>query len=324
MRALITCHHLQRHFDAFRDELAAAGIEPVLPDIPGQQLDAADMARHITGCDAVIAGDDVIDADVLCAGAETGLKAVIKWGIGTDAIDKQTAKEQGIPVYNTPGVFGEEVADLALSYLLLLMRRLHLMHQSVLEGGWLQVEGRSVHGKTAGIVGLGSIGQAIARRCRAFGMRVLGTDVRPLDAETLAALDMRQLPFEDMLAQSDVVILACNLTPENRHMMNADTFARMRAGSWIINVGRGPLIDEKALIAALDSGHLAGAGLDVFEEEPLPMDSPLRQFDNCVFGTHSGSNTQEAVARINRMTVDILLHVLGVRPDIGFTPNRVA
>jgi len=323
-KALITCMHLQRHFQKFRAEFDAAGVEPVLPPIPGQQFGKEDMERLLPGFDSIIAGDDAISRAAIEAAKAQGLKAIIKWGIGTDGIDKVAARDLGIPVYNTPGVFGEEVADLALSYLLLLLRRLHRMDASVRAGGWLKVEGRSLSGLTAGVVGLGSIGRAIARRCAAFGMAVIGSDEQQIDAVTLEACKTTQVDFHALLARSDVVIVACNLTAENRHLLNADAFAQMKRGSYLVNVARGPLVKEDDLVSALQSGHLAGAGLDVFEVEPLPDDSPLKTMENCVLGTHNGSNTVDAVNRVNRMTVDILFDVLGIRRIEGWQPNRVA
>jgi D-3-phosphoglycerate dehydrogenase len=271
----------------------------------------------------IIAGDDIIDRAALSEAKDKGLKAVIKWGIGTDSIDKAAARDLGIPVFNTPGVFGDEVADLALTYLLLLTRGLHRMDRSVRENGWLKVEGRSLHAMTAGVVGLGSIGRAIARRCAAWGINVVGSDAVPVDADLLAKSSVRQVPIDELLAEADVVLLASALTPDNRHMMNSAAFARMKAGSYLVKVGRGPLVYAAALAAALSDGKLAGAGLDVFEVEPLPAESPLRAFENCVFGTHNGSNTRDAVDRVNRMTVEIALDVLG-RERASFTPNRVA
>lgn len=323
-RVLVTCHHMQRNFEPFRSELEQYGMSAKLPNVFGQQLDADGMRNQIKGCVAVIAGDDVIDASVLEAGRESGLKTVIKWGVGTDSIDKETAAFLDIPVYNTPGVFADEVADLAMTFLLLLTRRLHLMHTSVLEGGWRQIEGRSLNTMTAGIVGLGSNGRAIAERCAAFRMKVLGCDILRLSEAEKEQAGVEQVSFEDLLEASDAVLIACNLTPANRHMISKEALARMREGSYLVNVGRGPLVDETALIEALQSGHLRGAGLDVFEEEPLPAYSPLRSFETCVLGTHSGSNTAEAVARTNRMTIDILLDALGYQKAVGFTPNRVA
>ena len=322
-KALITCHHLQRHFEDFRPRYEAIGVEPILPRIEGQQLDAIAMRDAIVGVDAVIAGDDQIDASVLEAGKASCLKAVIKWGIGTDSIDKAKASELGIPVYNTPGTFANEVADLAISLLLSVLRQTHLMHNSIREGGWRKVQGHSLAGMVSGVIGLGSIGLAIARRTRAFGMTTIGCDVREIAPEVLASNGVTQVNLGALLAKSDAILIACELTPHNRHLLNRDAFAHMKDGVYIVNVSRGPLINEVALCAALRSGKVAGAGLDVFEEEPLPLESALRGFESCVFSTHNGSNTVEAVARVNAMTTDILFYLLGLQ-KIDFTPNRVA
>lgn len=323
-KILITCMHLARHFEKFRPQYEALSVETFIPELAGQQFTAEEMARHIVGMDTVIAGDDAIDARVLDAGKASGLKAVIKWGIGTDGIDKAHAAKLGLPVYNTPGAFGEEVADLAMSHLLMLTRKAHLMDASVRSGGWLKPEGRSLSGLTAGIVGLGSIGQAIIRRAAGFGMTVVGHDVVPIDAETKARLGLRQMSFDNVLAEADVVFLACALTSKTRHLIGAEAIAKMKPGAFLINVARGPLVDEAALAEALAEERLAGAGLDVFEVEPLPADAPLRaQADRCTFTCHNGSNTAEAVERINQMTTDIAFDVLGLK-QVGFRADRVA
>jgi phosphoglycerate dehydrogenase-like enzyme len=323
--ALITCLHLQRSFDRFKPEYEQLGVTPVLPEVPGQQLDASAMASLIRGVDVVIAGDDVINADVLEAGKASNLRAVIKWGVGTDAIDTTAATRLGLPVYNTPGVFADEVADLALSHLLMLARRTHEMHASVLEGGWLQIAGRSLAGLTAGVIGLGSVGCAIARRVTAFGMSVCGYDIRHVPPSEHGIDALRQVDLDAVYAESDVVFIACQLTSDNRHLVSQSAFNRMKKGVLIINVARGGLIDQAALVEALEAGTVAGAGLDVFEDEPLPPDDPLRAFSHrCVFTTHNASNTAEAVARTNRMTTDILFDLLGLKKVERFVPNRVA
>ncbi len=323
-RALITCGHLTRHFEHFRSQFMQHGVEPVIPELTGQQFSAEEMAQHILDADVVIAGDDFIDAAVLDAGKASRLKAVIKWGIGTDSIDKAHASAIGMPVYNTPGVFGEEVADLAFSHLLLLTRGTHLMHTSVSEGAWFKAEGRSLSGMTAGVIGLGSIGRAIARRADAFGMTVVGYDVAALPSDLLAQSHIEQLDFDRVLGLANVLFIACALTPENRHLINAASLAKLPKGAFVVNVSRGPLVDEGALASAIETGHVEGAGLDVFENEPLPMDAPLRKVaDKCTFSTHNGSNTREAVARINQMTIDMLFHILGLKP-MDASPNRVA
>ncbi len=283
------------------------------------------MSSLIEGVDAVIAGDDVIDDQVLRAGKASRLRAVIKWGVGTDSIDKTTAAQLGLPVFNTPGMFADEVADLAMSHLLMLARRTHELHASVLDGGWAQIQGRTLAGMTAGILGLGSVGSAIARRAAAFGMDVIGHDIRTISPEDRALPGLRQVDLDAVYTNSDVVFVACELTPDNRHLLSRAAFSRMKEGVLIINVARGALIDQAALVEALEAGRVAGAGLDVFEDEPLPPDDPLRAFsDRCVFTAHSASNTAEAVARTNQMTTDILFDVLGLKKAERFTPNRVA
>jgi D-3-phosphoglycerate dehydrogenase len=322
--ALITCAHLWRNFGDFASEYEQLGVTAVLPELAGQQFDARQMATLIEGVEAVIAGDDVIDRSVLEAGAPS-LKAVIKWGVGVDAIDTRAAVALGIPVFNTPGVFADEVADLAMSHLLMLARRTHRLHASVLAGEWLQLEGRSLAGLTAGVIGLGSVGSAIARRAVAFGMDVVGYDVRVVPAEEHRVPTLRQAGLRDVFRACDVLFLACQLTAESHHLVSREAINRMREGVLIVNVARGPLIDQEALVDALASGKVGGVGLDVFEEEPLPGDDPLRRFaDRCVFTTHNGSSTSEAVARTNRVANDVLFHVLGLKPAASFTPNRVA
>lgn len=321
VRALLTCRHLQRHFPHFQPQYAALGVDAVVPEFEGQQLAAAAMRALITDVDAAIVGDDAIDASVLEAGKASRLKAIVKWGVGTDSIDKAAAAHLGLPVYNTPGVFSDEVADLAMALLLGVVRRTHLMNQAIRGGAWRRLEGRTLAGMKAGVIGLGSIGQGIARRVQAFGMEAIGYDVRAAPAGELPGV--RQAPFEAVLRESDVLFLACNLTSENRHLLNAAAFSAMKPGVFLVNVSRGPLIDEAALVAALESGKVAGAGLDVFEHEPLPLGSPLRRFDQCVFTAHAGSSTEEAIARINQMTSDILFHVLGLKRELSFIPNRV-
>ena len=307
---LVTCGHLIRRIDAFRPEIEAAGVALRLPKISGQQLDAAEMTEALKGVDVVIAGDDVIDHSALAAGKADRLRAVIKWGVGVDAIDLAAAEALGVPVHNTPGAFGEEVADLALAHVLALARQAHVMDAGIRDGGWVKVEGVSLSEKTAAIIGLGSIGRAIACRCAAFGMALVGHDPGAPDPLDLGGAPLRRADLDEAIAAADFLILACALTPENRRLLNRERLAALRPGAYVVNVSRGPLVDEAALAEALASGRVAGAGLDVFEVEPLPADSPLRAHPRCFFTAHNGSNTSEAVNRVNRRTVDMALEIL--------------
>lgn len=324
MRMLVTCGHLQRHIALYEPEIRALGVDVWVPELKGQQFDSAEMAAMLPQVDVAIAGDDALDAAVLEAGVAGKLRGLVRWGIGTDNVDKPVATRLGLPVYNTPGMFSNEVADLALGHVLNLTRHLHKMDRDVRAGKWTRYEGTSLSGKTVAVVGLGGIGREIARRCVAFGMTVIGSDVVTIDAATLGPVGVTQKPFETVIAEADIIIIACNLTAENRHLFNAQAFARMRRGAIVVNVARGPIVDEAALIEALRSGQVGAAGLDVFEVEPLPADSPLRGFDNCLFGTHSGSSTTEAIQRTNRISVDIALAMIGLGNDDLSRRNRVA
>jgi D-3-phosphoglycerate dehydrogenase len=306
---LVTCPHLQKTIDLYRDDLAAKGVTVEVPNLV-QQLSEAELLAIIERFDGVIAGDDPFTDKVLAKGKK--LKILAKWGIGTDAIDKEAAKKLNIPVVNTPNVFADEVSDVALSYILLLARQLHLLDRSVREGGWRQIPGITLRGKTLGIVGVGSIGRGLVQRGQAVGMSVLGYDVMPIDGAYLQQTGLVQVEFDRLLAQSDFIALCCNLTAENYHLLSDREFALMKDGVRIVNVARGSLIDEAALIKALKSGKVAGVGLDVFEVEPLPMNSPLREFEQCIFGTHNGSHTKEAVLKVNQIAIDNLLKGLGI------------
>ncbi len=291
--------------------LKDAGVEWDCPPIPGQQFSAEQLIPIIGNYDAMIAGDDYVTAEVLRAGLPR-LKTVAKWGIGVDGIDLAAAADLGIAVTNTPGMFDDEVADVAFGYVLSLFRGLHQIDRAVRAGNWTKIEGHTPRGHILGIVGLGGTGRAMAVRGQAVGFEVIGSEPVAANAEQAAAMGVRVTSVDDVFSESDVVSLHCPLTPETRRLVSAQMLARMKPGAYLVNVARGPVVDEAALIAALERGHLAGAALDVFEVEPLPADSPLRRFDNVILGAHNGSNTAEAVARTSRQAVHNALTSLGL------------
>jgi D-3-phosphoglycerate dehydrogenase / 2-oxoglutarate reductase len=308
-RVLITCRQMQNCVNEFMPAFTRHHLELALPEIV-QQLSEEDLIRIIGGFDGMIAGDDPLSARVLDHAKR--MRIIAKWGVGVDGIDLEAARARGIPVVNTPGVFGGEVADVALGYIVMLARQLHRIDASVRTGGWLKHEGRSLTGKVVGIAGFGSIGQAVAVRAKGFGMRVLAYDVADSASVAAEKMGVGMLSLDALLRQSDFLVLCSPLTPETKHMVGTRALALMRPGRFLVNVARGPLVDEGALAQALDSGHIAGAALDVFEEEPLPTTSELRRFDQCVFGSHNASNTREGVLRTSGMAVNNLLHGLGL------------
>ena len=213
----------------------------------------------------------------------------------------------GITVTNTPGVFADDVANVATCYILMLARGLHRVDAAVRAGTWLKVEGESLRGKVLGVVGLGSIGLALAERARALGMEVAGCDPAAQARAAAEAAGVRATTLDDVLATADYLALCCPLTPQTHHLIDARALAAMKPGARLVNVARGPIVDEPALVDALRSGHLAGAGLDVFETEPLPADSPLRDLPQVILGAHNGSNAREAVERTSRLAMQNLL-----------------
>ncbi len=317
-RVLVTCPPMIMTLDECQERFQQEGFDVHVPQFE-QQMSEADLCNLIADFDGVIAGDDPFSAKVLKIGRQGKLKALAKWGIGVDAIALDAAKELGIFTSNTPNVFGDEVADVALGYTILIARQLHRMDAAVRHGQWLKIQGTSLRGKTAGVIGVGSIGKAIARRYRVLGMEVLGYDVFPIDSAFCEETGVQSVDLQTVFQNSDCITLACNLTPENHHLLNPDAFGQMKDGVWIVNVARGPIIDESALVEALTSGKVGAAALDVFEHEPLAVGHPLTQFEQVICGSHNSSNTREAVLRVNQLAVDNLVRDLN-RAAAGETP----
>jgi D-3-phosphoglycerate dehydrogenase len=307
----ITCLQMQNELPRQRERLEAAGYELVVPALVGQRFETDDLITVAAGCVGLIAGDDDLGRRSLEGLPD--LKVLVRWGIGTDAVDFDAATDLGVVVRNTPGVFGEEVADSAFGYILNLARGHHAIDAAVHRGEWTKFEGVSLHEETLGVVGAGSIGSAVMRRGIGFGMKVLVYD--PFFTGSLPA-GVDRVDLQRLLAGSRFVVLTAPATPETRGMINTTTLAQMRPDAYLINVARGDLVVESDLVAALQEGGLAGAGLDVFQVEPLPKDSPLREL-NVILGCHNGSNTRQGVERASRRAVDILLEELAKLEELA-------
>lgn len=304
MKVLVTCPPMLGLIDAFRPRFAERGIEITAPRVV-QTLSVAELKALVPEHEGWIIGDDPATREVFEAGRRGRLRAAVKWGVGVDNVDFAACEDFGIEVTNTPAMFGADVADVALSYLLALARETFVIDRGIRGGGWPKPRGMSVSGKTLGLVGLGDVGSHLAPRALACGMRVIAWDPAHERAPAgLEALECARWP--ERIAEADFLAFTCSLNAHNRHMLDAQTLARARDGVRIVNVARGPLIDEPALIEGLRSGKVHSAALDVFETEPLPPDSPLRGFERCIFGSHNGSNTEEAVVRASLRAIDLL------------------
>jgi D-3-phosphoglycerate dehydrogenase len=308
LRVIVTCPPMQRTAEEWLPSLTSRGIEVEIPPVT-QHVSRADLERLLPISDGIIAGDEPLDRALLTSAASR-LRVISRWGVGSDNVDLEAARELGIEVRNTPAVFADEVADVAIGYMIMLARRLHSIDAGVRAGEWPKPQGVSLSGRTLGVVGLGSIGRAVAKRGLAMGMTVVGIDPMPQAEATAAELGVQLLGLDEVFAAADVLSLNLPMSPENRHLVNEARLGAMKPGSFLVNTARGPLVDEAALVEALESGHLAGAALDVFETEPLPAESRLRGLSNVILGSHNASNTIEAVRRVNRLAIDNLLAVL--------------
>jgi D-3-phosphoglycerate dehydrogenase len=302
---LVTCRQMQVELPRHRERLERLGYEVIAPDLGArQQFTAKELLSYSPRLVGIIAGDDELSRDFFAGSSQ--LKTVVRWGIGTDSVDRDAAREYGVSVRNTPGVFADEVADAAFGYVLNLARGFILVDAAVRRGEWPKYEGITLTGHQLGIVGLGAIGREIARRASGFNMEVVSFDPFVESAPP----EVSMVDLASLLSASRFIVLACPLTSETFHLIDAGRLALVRPDAYLVNVARGPVVSEADLIHSLKAGRLAGAALDVFETEPLPMESELRLLPNVVLGAHNGSNTRDGVARASAAAVDFLLEEL--------------
>lgn len=290
---------IQRYASAFEQ----AGMEVTAPKVV-QTLSEEELCALVPQFEGWIIGDDPATARVFEAGAAGRLRAAVKWGIGVDNVSFEGARAHKIKIINTPGMFGAEVADLAMHYVNGLAREAYYIDRMIRAGKWPKPAGRSLAGKTVALVGFGDIGRNFAKRAAAADMVVRVYDPAITSQEAAAPYQLASWPTG--VEDSDFIVLTCALTATNRHMVNEQILRAAKRGAYLVNVARGPLVDEVALTAALKDGHLAGAALDVFEVEPVPATSELLQFNNVIFGSHNASNTLEGVDRASLKAIELL------------------
>ncbi len=306
-KALISSSHLQSRLDQYRDLLRANGIEVDTIARP-QFVPEADLLAVVEPYHAIVCSDDEITDRVL--DRSKNLKVISKWGVGLNSVDVESAKRRGIAVYNSPGAFSESVANLVFSFLLHFARRVVDQDRSVRAGEWKHISGMSLAGKTIGIIGVGNVGRMVIKRAVAFDLKVLGHDLKEVDPIFVSTHGLAMVSKEDLLQQSDFVVLASDLNSNSRHLMSTTEFSLMKPTSYLFNISRGPMVNEGALIHALQNKKIAGAGLDVFEVEPLPVDSPLRQMTNVILTPHNAYNTVEAENYVHDNTIKNLIEGL--------------
>jgi len=307
---LLSAPYLLPLLERLRPMLAGYGLDLITPEVQ-ERLEEAELLQFAGQFNGTLCGDDQYTARVLQACAPR-LKVISKWGTGIDSIDRESAERLGIKIYRTPNAFTLPVTDTVMGYLLAFARRQPWMHQGMQAGRWEKLPGRSLSECALGVVGIGAIGKTVVRRARAFGMKIYGNDILEIDPAFLAETELEMVTLDELLARADFVSLNCDLNPTSFHLMDARALKRMRPSAILINTARGQVIEETSLVAALKEGTIAGAALDVFEVEPLPLNSPLRKMDNVLLAPHNANSSPAAWERVHWNTIRNLFEGLGI------------
>jgi D-3-phosphoglycerate dehydrogenase / 2-oxoglutarate reductase len=313
LTVLMTAPYMIPYLDRFSPVLTHYGIELIVPDVK-ERMEEDALLQYAGTFDGAICGDDRYTRRVQQA-CLPRLKVISKWGTGIDSLDQDAAKELGIKICNTPNAFTLPVSDTVMGYMLAFARRLSWMDRAMKAGEWQKIPGKSLSECTIGVIGVGNIGKAVLRRASAFGMRLLGNDIQPIAPEFLAEFRVQMLPLAEMLPQCDFVSVNCDLNPTSTHIINKNTLALMKPEAVVINTARGPLVKETDLMDALQRKIIAGAAMDVFEVEPLPLDSPLMKMENVMIAPHNSNSSPAAWERVHWNTIRNLLMGLQIPCD---------
>ncbi|MBO6609859.1 NAD(P)-dependent oxidoreductase [Altererythrobacter sp.] len=306
-KILVTCPPMLGMIENFRSDFAKSNLEATAAQVT-QVMSEDELIELLPEFDGWIIGDDPATSQVLEAGVNGKLKAIVKWGVGVDNVDFDAANRLNLKSANTPGVFGKEVADLAMNYVSGLARQSFRIDREIrLNATWPKPAGVSLSGKNVGLVGFGDIGRNTAKRLAAAELNLFVYDPY---YKAQDGIEAQQRQWPDGLSEMDFLVFTAPLTPNTHHMLNKENVTRLKPGVRIVNVGRGPIIQEEALIEGLESKRIHSVALDVFEQEPLSPDSPLRDYPDNIFGSHNGSNTVDAVERVSRQTIVMIAEML--------------
>jgi D-3-phosphoglycerate dehydrogenase len=299
--------------DRFQPVLESYGLKVIIPEVR-ERMEEDQILQYAGQFDGTICGDDRYSRRVIEA-CLPRLKVISKWGTGIDSIDQAAAKEFGVMVGNTTNAFTVPVSESVLGYMLAFVRQIPWLDDEMKDGHWEKINGKTLSECTLGVIGVGNVGKAVLRRARAFGMNLLGNDIVEIAPDFLMEHGVEMTSLEDLLARSDFISVNCTLNPTSRHLINEDTLKLCKPGAVLINTARGPIVKETALVAALQEGKLRGAGLDVFEFEPLPLDSPLLKMDQVLLAPHNSNSSPYFWERVQWNTIRNLLIGLGISTD---------
>ena len=277
-----------------------------------------ELIRILPDVDAAIIGMDVYDRRVFAHAPR--LKCVCKFGVGVDNINLKDASEYGVKACNCPGQHSNAVAELTVGFIIGILRGILPLHKAMEKSGWPRHIGEELAGKTVGLLGFGAIARMVAKKLSVFDVTVKAYDLYPNEAAA-KELGVAMVSQDEIIETCDVVSLHAPATEENYHLFGEETFKRMRDGAFLVNAARGALVDLPALAAALESGKLAGAALDAFEEEPLPADSPILACENVILTPHTGAESRQAYQRVSMTAAQNVIDALAGR-EPKFWVNR--
>ncbi len=303
-KVLVSAPYMQPVLDRYRHIFRANDIELLVTPV-AERLSEEELLQWIGDVHGVICGDDCITEKVLASGR--CLKVISKWGTGVDTIDGEAAARLGIVVKNTPNAFTEPVADTVLGYILCFARQLHQMDRDIRNGKWEKRACMSMRECTLGVIGVGNIGKAVIRRATPFGMRVLGYDIVAVPTHFKEETGLTVTSKDELLREADFVSLNCDLNRTSFHLIGREELELMKPTAYLINTARGSVVDEAALVWALRLGQIAGAALDVFEDEPLPLGSPLREIREVLLAPHNANSSPVAWTRVHENTIHNLI-----------------
>ena len=311
---LFTAPYMIPFVDRFKPVFDQYNIDLIVPDVH-ERMEESDLLNYAGQFDGAICGDDRYSARVIKA-CLPRLKVISKWGTGIDSIDAEACSHYEIKLCRTSNAFTLPVADTVMGYILAFARRQPWMDREMKSGKWEKIPGKALSECTLGVIGIGNIGKALTRRARSFGMKVYGTDIIEVDHVFVTETGIEMISLASLLSNSDFVSVNCDLNPTSYHLINGETLALMKPDAVLINTARGPIVEEQALIEALQAKRLAGAALDVFEQEPLPLESPLLKMDNVMLAPHNSNSSPAAWERVHWNTIKNLVEGLGLEYEL--------
>ncbi len=307
---LVSAPYMLPELKRFRPVLESYDLELIVPEVH-ERLSEEEILRHAGKFDGTICGDDRYSRRVIEA-CSPRLKIISKWGTGIDSIDQVAARDFDVMVGNTPNAFTVPVSESVMGYMLAFARQIPWLDSAIKAGQWIKINGKTLSESTLGVIGVGNVGKAVLRRARGFGMTLLGNDIIEIEPDFLLENNVEMTDLDDLLSRADFISVNCTLNATSRHLITTEKLAHCRPEAVLVNTARGPIVHEEALIAALENGKLRGAAMDVFEDEPLPADSPLLAMNNVLLAPHNSNSSPFFWERVHWNTIKNLLVGLAI------------